>query len=374
MKYYFFIFFLSASLFLSCRNDAEFQSLVKSELEGIRDKHITDRSLDFFEIEVRKEDGEWLAEGSVLNEKAWQEVANYFSQQHNFSIGNVHISKLPNPELSVDTAAYVNVSVLPIRRMPANAAEIVDQAIMGDLLRILDRKGEWSLIQTSYQYTGWVISTRLVFSSSIQFSVWRDLPKGWVKANPGWIYQSPDKKSWPVSDLVLNMTLAINKQNKEWTEVQLPDGRRGFLETDQVEDPSLAMTAQNQLHKVISCARSMTGVPYLWGGNSSKANDCSGFVQNVFENAGIYLPRDARQQALVGEPVGIDSGFTKIKAGDLLFFGSGERITHVALSLGGADFIHQTDDVRLNSLDSTAVNFSPYRLKTLKSVKRIIRN
>ena len=43
----------------------------------------------------------------------------------------------------------------------------------------------------------------------------------------------------------------------------------------------------------------MTGVPYLWGGNSSKANDCSGFTQTVFKTLGIQLPRDARQQALL---------------------------------------------------------------------------
>jgi len=195
-----------------------------------------------------------------------------------------------------------------------------------------------------------------------------------VKENQGWIYKTADKTAWPVSDVVLNMTLGLLGQKPEWAEVQLPDGRTGFIKSAQIENRPVNLNPVEKLDRILYCARSMTGVPYLWGGNSSKANDCSGFVQNVFESVGIDLPRDARQQVLMGEAVGFDSGFDQVKAGDLLFFGQGERITHVALSLGGTEFIHQTDDVRLNSLDSTAANFSSYRLKTLKSVKRIIRN
>ena len=63
----------------------------------------------------------------------------------------------------------------------------------------------------------------------------------------------------------------------------------------------------------------MTGVPYLWGGNSSKANDCSGFTQTIFKSQGMQLPRDARQQALLGEKITPNETWENILPGDLLF-------------------------------------------------------
>lgn len=84
---------------------------------------------------------------------------------------------------------------------------------------------------------------------------------------------------------------------------------------------------------LIATARAFLGTPYLWGGTSGHGIDCSGFVQQVYRLNGVGLDRDADQQALEGRAVD-----TPI-AGDLLFFGS-PAVTHVAMSLGGDDFIH----------------------------------
>ncbi|MEZ4761704.1 MAG: NlpC/P60 family protein [Calditrichia bacterium] len=50
--------------------------------------------------------------------------------------------------------------------------------------------------------------------------------------------------------------------------------------------------------------------------------------------------------------------------GDLLFFGNGKRVTHVGISLGQKEFIHQGGRVAVNSLDPASPVFSPYRSKS----------
>ena len=61
-----------------------------------------------------------------------------------------------------------------------------------------------------------------------------------------------------------------------------------------------------------------------------------------------------------------------VKEGDLLFFGRKDRVTHVGISLGKKDFIHQGGKVEVNSLNEKSADFSPKRLKSFLFVKRIL--
>jgi cell wall-associated NlpC family hydrolase len=89
---------------------------------------------------------------------------------------------------------------------------------------------------------------------------------------------------------------------------------------------------------------------------------------------GMIVQRDASQQAMHGHPVDISANFSNLRAGDLLFFGSENRITHVAIYKGDTEFIHSSGRVMINSLDSTRNNYSPYRRSTLRKALRIIGN
>jgi cell wall-associated NlpC family hydrolase len=86
--------------------------------------------------------------------------------------------------------------------------------------------------------------------------------------------------------------------------------------------------------QVAAAAQKYVGVPYLWGGTDpSKGLDCSGFVQRVYQDLGISLPRVVHDQMQAGTPV---ASLADAKPGDLLVSFGGE---HVAIYLGNGKAI-----------------------------------
>jgi cell wall-associated NlpC family hydrolase len=75
---------------------------------------------------------------------------------------------------------------------------------------------------------------------------------------------------------------------------------------------------------------------------------------------------------LAGIEIVPNEDWSNVLPGDLLFFGTGERVTHVGISLGGKSFIHQGGKVAINSLDPNSPVFSPYRAKSFMFARRII--
>jgi cell wall-associated NlpC family hydrolase len=82
---------------------------------------------------------------------------------------------------------------------------------------------------------------------------------------------------------------------------------------------------------------------YLWGGSLGPDYDCSGLVQRAFASAGIWIPRDAYLQERFCQPVAVQAGQIQLLApGDLIFFGTAQRCTHVGLHLGGGRYLHSS--------------------------------
>lgn len=94
------------------------------------------------------------------------------------------------------------------------------------------------------------------------------------------------------------------------------------------------------LPDVIAFTQAAMGVPntYLWGGTVAPNYDCSGLIQAAFAASGIWVPRDAYQQAAFCTPVARPD----LQAGDLVFFGTPAKITHVGLYLGGDRYVHSS--------------------------------
>lgn len=94
--------------------------------------------------------------------------------------------------------------------------------------------------------------------------------------------------------------------------------------------------------RVMVTADRYVGMPYTYGGNSpSDGFDCSGFVQYVFAQHGLRLPRTSRQIATVGRAVTPD--LDELRAGDLVLFSQDDaRVDHVAIYVGGDRIVHAT--------------------------------
>jgi cell wall-associated NlpC family hydrolase len=87
---------------------------------------------------------------------------------------------------------------------------------------------------------------------------------------------------------------------------------------------------------IINEALKWLGTPYCYGGESRSCTDCSGYVQQVFLSAGLYIPRTAAEQ--YQNSIQIDN--SESKPGDLIFFKNSSRINHVGIYLGDNQFIH----------------------------------
>jgi peptidoglycan endopeptidase LytE len=108
--------------------------------------------------------------------------------------------------------------------------------------------------------------------------------------------------------------------------------------------------SRSEMQKLIKRATAFLGAPYRLGGTSKRGIDCSAFVQKVYRNFNVNLPRVARDQSEVGVEVNID----KLAKGDLVFFNTNRSLGHVGIYIGNNKFIHASSRnrrVRIDSLD-----------------------
>lgn len=359
-------------LTVSCTSTRNIAKDFNNYKNQVTEELVPDRTVNIFEAQLIQKEGRWLLQGETTLSSAREKMISFADQRLGKGHYRNQLTLLPTNDIMPEHYGIVRVSTAQLRAQPRHSAELLDQAIMGQTLRLLKQNGDWFLVQTEYDYIGWMILESFFRTDFEGLNTWSQAPKVRVCSNYAIVYSEPHTDAVPVTDVTLNASLTLKQIEGPWAIVTSPDGRQGWIKSNNVLPPGQRQSSLNQRASIIKTAVGLTGVPYLWGGNSSKASDCSGFVQTVFKANGIQLPRDARQQAGKGAEVIFSSDYAELMPGDLLFFGQDGIITHVAISLGGPRFIHQSGDVHINSLDPNDVDFKPSSKETLMTVKRII--
>ncbi len=219
-----------------------------------------------------------------------------------------------------------NLSVIPLRKAPESGSEIASQLLFGDVFTINSEPvNDWIAITTDYDnYTGY-ISLKQFAPYNEEITTWQTItsyPFALLNNKRGNIMLPPGS-TVPVSSpfTIGNEAYSLNN----------------------VHEKKLALT------DIEPVAEQYLNTPYLWGGKTPFGIDCSGLTQMVFKQCGIDLPRDAYQQAEVGETIAF-VGETRV--GDLAFFDNeAGRITHVGIMLCGQKIIHASGRVRIDDLD-----------------------
>ena len=227
------------------------------------------------------------------------------------------------------TMYYCHLAVIPIRAEASDRAEIVTQLLFGELLEVIEEKEQWRKIRCHHDgYEGWTDEK---------------------------LFRPFTGTDLEVNNRLYMSTLLINTPTGPQTIIkganlhQLENNKM-IIGKDSYE--IMSVQTQNWGENLETIAMSYLNAPYLWGGRSIFGVDCSGFTQTVFSFKNIKLPRDAYQQAEVGELVELG----KQNPMDLAFFVNSEgKVIHVGICLEGNKIIHAYGRIRIDQLDSKGI-------------------
>jgi cell wall-associated NlpC family hydrolase len=234
---------------------------------------------------------------------------------------------------------------------------MISQLLFGECAEWLQDSGDFYQVRCRYDgYIGWVQKVQVSALPTGILDTAVVLPqagKGWVNVNGYALELSPGSEFYYRASV-----------KSQWVKAGLEAGPYRFQYLRQPEPIALSAAA------IIAQARLYLGASYLWGGKSIWGIDCSGLVQMAYKAAGLFVPRDAWQQAEGGDVV---SFIQEAAPGDLAFFDNAEgRITHVGILISNDQILHASGQVRIDSIDHHGIIHSATGQRThqLRVIKR----
>ncbi|PCI98811.1 MAG: hydrolase Nlp/P60 [Flavobacteriales bacterium] len=253
-----------------------------------------------------------------------------------------------------------HLSVVPCRFEPSDKSEMVTQLLFGEVLKIYEEKrAGWRKIKTAFDdYDCWIDDKQYIEINETEFERLNSSSSTVCSELANIIKNEEDNSLTPI---LLGSSLPSFKDKKVVF-------NKFFFQFDgQVIDTSTKLNKSN----LVENSMMYLNAPYLWGGRSPFGIDCSGFTQMIYKLNGFKLPRDASQQAEIGETL---SFIEESESGDLAFFDNDEgEIMHVGIMLENNRIIHASGKVRIDKIDHQGIfnvetNTYSHRLRLIKKV------
>ena len=374
----FYLFLLVALVFSACKTEQSTEpNKVDEIISSVRQTYAPDKRVALFDIQSEKNSTGYILKGKTNLPEALDAFKKELDSQKIKYTDSIEI--LPSDELEGMVYGVINNSVANLRSKPSHAAEMVTQGTLGMPLNIYQKERSWYHIQTPDDYLGWVDAGGIELMTKEEFDAWQATAKVIYTNTYGKSYATADTSSEAVSDVVASNIFRLIAEDGNFYQVQYPDGREAYLQKEEANTfdewkSTLALTKES----LVETSKTMLGVPYLWGGTSTKGVDCSGFTKTVYLMNGMIIPRDASQQIHEGFLVDDSKEFDKLIAGDLLFFGrkatdsTSERVIHVGMWIENNEFIHSAGNVHISSMDKNSENFDAYNYDRYLRTKRIL--
>lgn len=242
---------------------------------------------------------------------------------------------------------FTSSPLVPVRKEPDEASEMVTQLLFGDLLSSGIEKGNWLNIKTlDDDYPGWVDKRMLS-----RIDAFPD------ESNQGWFVGDPylPARVEPVYGKSYTLKLSLGMSVPALYESVSDEKLFTFkLQGRRIQIPRQGLIKARKAtgNEIVEVSRLYLGAPYLWGGKSIWGIDCSGLTQMAYRLCGMKLPRDSSQQEKLGIPV----AFPEKREGDLAFFASDSgKVTHVGVILSEGLILHASGRVREDKLEAEGI-------------------
>ncbi|WP_167342139.1 C40 family peptidase [Nonlabens sp. SY33080] len=242
------------------------------------------------------------------------------------------------------------ISIAPLRAEASDKSELVSQVLYGEIFKIIEPRKSWSRIRLAHdKYEGWIDNKQLREIESEDYHSIHQLPKSYC------------------TDLISHVTHEDGSLSTICIGAQISSS--AFL--GDTFNGEYRDFAEIEKSKIVENSLLFLNTSYLWGGRNPLGIDCSGFTQLVYRLNGHSIPRDASQQANIGEAL---SFIEESEPGDLAFFDNKEGlITHVGVVMQDNYIIHAHGKIRIDRLDQSGIfnvesNSHTHKLRVIKKI------
>ncbi|MFP8958788.1 NlpC/P60 family protein [Natrialbaceae archaeon A-CW3] len=257
---------------------------------------------------------------------------------------------------------------------PRVDAEQVTQVLYGAEITAYDSRDGWRRVWTPCGYLGWVDATVLTDpgaaadadyvteSGETREAVDETSPGDWCPDGVVTAPTTPIQPNEAPETVPAGVDCRLESRDDKEVTVSFRTGVQATLPAPAIHE----RTSTGIGADVVAVARQFLETPYEWGGMTTEGIDCSGLVWVAYAAVGVTVPRDADQQRELGTDVSRDD----LEPGDLLFFPG-----HVAISLGGPEFIHaygSAEAVTVNSLDPSHAVYVESLEESVTAMKRFL--